>query len=191
MVRFFDAHLLAVPMRADLNPYYLCVSPKSIETYVDMAKAFGVVIDDTLQKIVDYEGSEIVVKNGTPVIEDTKAKEDKNFPWEALEKLVGEPVAIVPNVIFESLLDDLPIIARNQLENGESKNLFYEEVLPRKSKFFTIISFPTYLNIENKTRLQNSFDKFCEYITSDNLIQIGANASIGYGVTKFRENSYA
>lgn len=192
MVRFIEAHLLCVPMRSDLNPYYLCVSPQSIETYLDMAKAFGVRVDaKVLQKVADYRGEDILVKSGTPMIEDTKAKADTSYPWDELEKLVGEPVAIVPNKIYESLLDDLPVIARNQLENGESKNLFYEEVLPRKSKFFTILSFPTYLNPENKTRLQNSFDKFCEYITSDELIQIGANASIGYGVTKFRELSHA
>lgn len=188
MVRFIEAHLLAVPMRADLNPYYLCVSPQSIETYLDMAKAFGISVDsDALQQVADYEGKDILVKNGTPTIEDTKAKSDTSFPWEALKKLLGEPVAIVPNTIFESLLDDLPVIARNQLENGESKNLFYEEVLPRKSKLFTIISFPTYLNSENRAQLQNSFDKFHQSLIGDELIQIGANASIGYGVTRFTE----
>ena len=66
--------------------------------------------------------------------------------------------------------DNLPIIARNVLENGESKNLWYEQVLPAETVFFTIIQ-------EEGDALAKALD--------GQIIQIGANATIGYGYCKF------
>ncbi len=188
-IRFIDAHLLSVPMRSDLNPYYHCVSPKSIGQLLDFTDTFGVELKNrtALDKFVNYNAKDILVAEGTPTIEDEKAKESSDYDFSALEDLVGSPIALVPNVTYDVFLKDLPVIARNQLENGESKNLFYEEVLPRKSKFFTVISEPQYLNKADETRLQNAFDRFSDYLTDDDTIHIGANASIGYGVCTFKE----
>ena len=69
----------------------------------------------------------------------------------------------------------------------ESKNLWYEEVLPRKSKLYTLVSEPTYLNNEDSKKLKNAFIRFNEYLTGSDTIHIGANASIGYGVCTFKE----
>lgn len=66
--------------------------------------------------------------------------------------------------------DNLPIIARNVLENGESKNLWYEQVLPAETVLYTIIQ-------EEGEVLANALD--------NQIIQIGANATIGYGYCKF------
>lgn len=188
-VRFIDAHLLSVPMRSDMEPYYHCFSPKSIEQLLDFADTFSVELEnrEALSKLAKYDGGDILVKEGTPIIEDEQAKVDKNFDLSALEVLADGSVALVPNSLYEELLKNLPVIARNQLENGASKNLFYEEVLPRKSKLFTVISEPTYLNKEDETRLENAFDRFSNYLTDKDTIHIGANASIGYGVCTFRE----
>ena len=65
------------------------------------------------------------------------------------------------------------MIARNQLENGESKNLWYEQIVPRESVFYCIIG----LGDEHSAK----FDE----VWKDNLVQIGANATIGYGYTQF------
>jgi CRISPR-associated protein Cmr4 len=191
-VRFIDAHLLSVPMRSDLNPYYNCVSPKSVEQLLEFADTFTVTLEEKekLVKLSSYQGEEIVVKEGTPTIEDETAKADTSFDLSVLEPLVGSPVALVPNKLYASLLKDLPVIARNQLENGESKNLFYEEVLPRKSKLFTVVSEPTYLHPEDKKPLGNAFKRFSEYLTDNDTIHIGANASIGYGICTFKEIGY-
>lgn len=69
--------------------------------------------------------------------------------------------------------DNLPIIARNVLENGESKNLWYEQVVPAETVFYTIID--------------NKEDSTLTNILSDDktIVQIGANATIGYGYCKF------
>lgn len=188
-VRFIDAHLLSVPMRSDTEPYYHCFSPKSIEQLLDFANIFSVELEnrEALSKLAKYDKKDILVKEGRPIIEDEQAKADNSFDLSALEALVDGSVALVPNSIYDELLKNLPVIARNQLENGESKNLFYEEVLPRKSKFFTVISEPTYLNKDDETRLENAFDRFSNYLTDKDTIHIGANASIGYGVCTFKE----
>lgn len=73
---------------------------------------------------------------------------------------------------FEELCsdDNLPIIARNCLENGESTNLWYEQVLPAQSVLATIIQ-------------TNGKDDLKELENA--IVQIGANATIGYGYCKF------
>ena len=69
--------------------------------------------------------------------------------------------------------DNLPIIARNVLENGESKNLWYEQVIPAETVFYTIIDDKGDRALANK-------------IADDKaIVQIGANATIGYGYCKF------
>ena len=188
-VRFVDAHLLSVPFRSDTHPYYNCTSPKAMAQLVDFAKTFSLSLDniDELEKVANYDDESIVVKEGTPTIEDEKAQSSNEFNFDALEKLLGENVAIVPNKTFEEMLKDLPVIARNSLENGKSENLWYEEVLPRESKLFTVISEPTYLNNLDEKNLTNAFDRFGQYLTSKDTIHIGANASIGYGVSVFEE----
>ena len=66
--------------------------------------------------------------------------------------------------------DNLPIIARNVLDNGESKNLWYEQVLPAETVLYTIIQ-------EEGDVLAKALD--------NQIVQIGANATIGYGYCKF------
>ena len=66
--------------------------------------------------------------------------------------------------------DNLPIIARNCLENGESVNLWYEQVLPSQSVLATVI----------QTNSKEDLD-----CLNGKIVQIGANATIGYGYCKF------
>lgn len=74
---------------------------------------------------------------------------------------------------------ELPVIARNVLdEQGISKNLWYEEVVPHKSIF--------YFGVVSTTGNQELLDAF-EYVIKDQIIQFGANASIGYGLCKVRD----
>lgn len=69
--------------------------------------------------------------------------------------------------------DNLPIIARNVLENGESKNLWYEQVVPAETVFYTIID-------------DKGDHTLAEKIADEKaIVQIGANATIGYGYCKF------
>ena len=67
--------------------------------------------------------------------------------------------------------DELPVIARNCLENGVSKNLWYEQVLPRKSRLAFFI-------LHNDGEINKAFDSAITSVP----VQIGANASVGYGI---------
>lgn len=81
------------------------------------------------------------------------------------------PVPFINTNLKEISKDEnLPIIARNKLDNGESDNLWYEQVLPSMSVLGTLIC-------TNDERLETALDNA--------LIQIGANATIGYGYCKF------
>lgn len=68
--------------------------------------------------------------------------------------------------------DSLPIIARNCLENGESVNLWYEQVLPSQSVLATIIATPNAGDLD---------------VLNNEIVQIGANATIGYGYCLFKK----
>lgn len=74
---------------------------------------------------------------------------------------------------FNSLCsnDNLPIIARNVLENGESKNLWYEQVVPAETVFYTLID--------------DKDDGLLAEKIKNAIVQIGANATIGYGYCEF------
>jgi len=87
---------------------------------------------------------------------------------------------------FIELISDfhLPVIARNNLEDGQSTNLWYEQVLPRETKLFFIVLYPNpELGKEDaeQTKLKKYYDDFCTAIEG-NIVQIGANASVGYGL---------
>lgn len=72
--------------------------------------------------------------------------------------------------------DNLPIIARNVLENGESKNLWYEQVLPAETILYTIIQ----ENSDDQGKKNTLFEAL-----NGQIVQIGAGATIGYGYCKF------
>jgi CRISPR-associated protein Cmr4 len=75
---------------------------------------------------------------------------------------------------FEEAAKDLPVIARNYLDHGESKNLWYEEIVPRESLFACIIQGPS--------ASMNFFDTGI----NEKVIQIGGNATVGYGYCLFK-----
>ena len=96
---------------------------------------------------------------------------DSNFSYAKPENYNGKAVKTENDKLSQLCSDDnLPIIARNVLENGESKNLWYEQVLPAESVLYAIIQ-------EEGDMLAKSLE--------GKIVQIGANATIGYGYCKF------
>ncbi len=71
--------------------------------------------------------------------------------------------------------EELPVIARNQLENGISNNLWYEEIVPRETIFAWIVQSNGHADLEAE---------FLRKIDQQ-IIQIGANATVGYGFCHF------
>lgn len=87
---------------------------------------------------------------------------------------LGTPI---DKAAFDTLVQELPVLSRNHLENGVSKNLWYEEVVPRETLFGVAILAPTD---------DGHFEAFNATLT-EQIIQIGANATIGYGLCKFQK----
>lgn len=90
-------------------------------------------------------------------------------PFDIKEMLPEEHEEPLSNEDFEQL----PVIARNKLDNGKSENLWYEEVVPAESRFVFFVSYDD----------EGIFDVFNTKI-QEGVIQIGANGSIGYGFCK-------
>lgn len=79
-------------------------------------------------------------------------------------------------VQFKTATQDIPVLARNQLNNGISENLWYEQYLPHQSVFGAIIFSNT----------SDHWDTFDENVNGK-VIQLGANATVGYGYCKFEK----
>lgn len=142
---FFDANILFIPEQcSDSNCLYkLAYSKEVLQEFIDKAKMLGA--GYTIEAILNKVKAE-----------------------------VNDHVADTPKPLddFRYLCRDeaLPIIARNCLDNGESVNLWYEQVLPSLSVLGTIIE-------TNNADVLNKLD--------GKIVQIGANATIGYGYCKF------
>lgn len=141
---FFDAELLTLPVQNTDGQYYfkMAYDEKIIEQFVFKATRLDVNIE--LNMILDK------------IRESTNVEEGQIFNECNFNNLCGP--------------EKLPIIARNRLNNGESDNLWYEEVLPSKSVLGTFID-------TNDNNLVEALD--------GKIIQIGANATIGYGYCTF------
>jgi len=110
-------------------------------------------------------------------------KELETIDLNILERITGGPLLIMDDAGFKELCSDdyLPLIARNNLENGRSKNLWHEQVVPRESRFYFMVLKP---GNQNST---TGNDKAADLEFDDTPVQIGGNASIGYGFTIIRE----
>ena len=148
---FFDANILFIPVQDKENLYHLATNDEVSNRFIDFMKLLGVV------------DSNYTLDNLKNDIHNCGVIDEKRFndiEWNAnMKDLCSD--------------DNLPIIARNVLENGEGKNLWYEQVLPAETILYTAI--------DNKSDNNNSL--FNEL--SKSLVQIGAGATIGYGYCKF------
>lgn len=97
----------------------------------------------------------------------------EKFDYQIPKEIGNKQTKLLLSAEFYSVCgdDSLPIIARNVLENGESKNLWYEQVLPAETILYTIIQ-------EKNDDLANALD--------GKIVQIGAGATIGYGYCQFK-----
>lgn len=188
--RFFDAHLLSMPVRSNARPFFRTTSPLILEQLTDLLKQIAHNLDAESQAVLSafakpengflMHTEQGLAESRRPVLlEDYDKVANYNAQIEPLTALAGKPLAVVDNQAFRELCDDnhLPVIARNSLENGRSTNLWYEQVLPRQSLFYTLIMVPDHD--------QNHFDAFEKHLLGPQLKQIGANASIGYGFCQF------
>lgn len=137
---FFDANLLFIPERCidGKDVFRYAYCNELVNDFVERAKGLGVTCS-----------ADGIKKAGDIKDTNSQIRETEKF-----KELCND--------------DNLPIIARNCLDNGESVNLWYEQVVPSKSVFATMIMTPN-----------GELD-----ILHNQIVQIGAHASIGYGYCK-------
>jgi CRISPR-associated protein Cmr4 len=175
---FLSADLLSRPLRSDKVPYLNATSPAVLARLAQRLKGLGVTPLKELEELAKLE-----VASGTPLVfkQNLDGAIIEELDWKAkyslidvtgLTSLLGERLVLVHSADFQAL--DLPVIARNHLENGESKNLWYEEVVPYDSRFGWLLL----ADVAD----QKNWDIFIQGLR--NPVQIGANASIGYGLCK-------
>lgn len=177
--RFFDARLLAMPLRSDKALYLMATCPALLKEYFDTIRTFGFTLTPEEKQICSLTANKPQVvseKYNKARIEDLEIYADYNKNIQNLASLIGRNCVLLPDDDFNTLCDNyhLPVIARNHLDNGESKNLWYEQVLPRFSRMY----FPVLISQDTEV-----YKKFVSVITSS-LVQIGANATVGYGYCK-------
>ena len=199
--KFLSANLLSIPIRSDKMPFFRATSPSIILEFLNMIEILNIDIDsklkDDLKNLSKLDGEALVfdekLKNESDIyLEDFKAKY-REFDISKIKELLGDNLALLSNENMKKHCKKLPVVARNYLENGQSKNLWYEEIMPRESKFYFFVSKPSniYKGENNDIKNIESFDNKFENIIKENIFQIGANGSIGYGFSKIENFSKA
>jgi CRISPR-associated protein Cmr4 len=183
--KFFSAHLLSVPVRSNVRPYYNATSPEVINDFVDFCENAKVSLKvDKTKALLDFaalSGGPFTFDNLTEAMLEGSYARKGAFDSEKLKKVqyfIGESPALFPAMSFEEIMKGMPVIARNHLENGISQNLWYEEVVPRQSRFYFAILYK-----------EKNGDHFSEFTTKleSSLVQIGANSTVGYGYCKINK----
>jgi CRISPR-associated protein Cmr4 len=188
LVKFVDAKLLFLPLRSNIKPFYHATSLSNLKATVELLGDFGIKIEiDNIQT-----SKSVVIGTQKATVEDVEC-EALDADISKIKALFGiQNLAILSDEDFNEALQALPVIARNKLNNGKSENLWYEEVVPRESIFYTVFCY--YDNLDDSTpdskgktdrkKFEMAYRLFEEKLLAEQ-IQIGANASIGYGITRF------
>lgn len=184
---FFEAQLLTRPVRSNVKSFFRATTPAVIQNLLETIENFEIEFDATLKSEL-AKFSQLKPTKNTPIIfediknvivEDYEAKVE-HFDTSKLTSFLGEDLVLFEESDFKNL--DLPVLARNYLKDGVSQNLWYEEVVPKKTEFFFCIAKPTNLDEQDKKQKIDNFEK--RFDTKGSKVQFGANKSIGYGYSK-------
>lgn len=194
---FFEAQLLTLPLRASENVYYDCTSVPVLLDYLEQLNNFLNAGEKTKGLRIwlnnlNFNDKDFIYFHGSNnlEIEDYTNGKKINSVDQSIQKTLNNlcrikinKLAIFNKDIFTHICtDSIPVIARNQIkDDGTSGNLFYEEILPRKTIFYFLIGFDSYLN-NNGSSAKSEFEKVLNDETK--IFQFGANYSIGYGFSK-------
>lgn len=190
LVKFIDAKLLFLPLRSNKKPFFYVTSLETLKEAKNFLTSFGILIEfDSIQT----HGKSIILGTEGATVEDVDC-EALNADFSKLKALFGiQNLAIFNDEDFNEAVSNLPVIARNKIETNEEKgNLWYEEIVPRESILYTVFCY--YNNLDDSTadkkgktdkkKFEMAYKLFEDKLLADS-IQIGANSSIGYGITNF------
>ncbi len=191
-LKFMTGNLLYLPIRAAIGSmsYYLVTSKDILRQFGEMYKT---ITGDEVEKDFIEEVNKLDDKKAYAVIKENIKIEYNDYcePEVIAEQILNvlkratgadfEKLLIIPDEDLRHI--NLPVLARNQLDNGISQNLWYEEVVPHEAVFyFSVLSNGTEMGdtaLENFKEVIGNADK--------TLVQFGGNATVGYGLTKLIE----
>lgn len=155
-LKILSADMMAMPVRASRGEkaFYMVAPKSSKERFEQLVESFGIKGKFAGK---DYTEAGEVSVDAIPVTNKTT--------------ITGDIVYELADESFR--LIELPVMARNCLENGISKNLWYEEIVPHDTIFaFTVIA------RNDDGELLRAFKEAVD----GQVVQFGGNASIGYGL---------
>jgi len=188
---FFSANLLTMPVRSNKKFYFNAISNGVIKELLETIENFDIKIDEelvsSLKNLLEIDTiNPVIFENiNDCIIEDFDNLSIQNSLNETIKNFLGEDIVLFNDKDFKKL--SLPVIARNKLENGESQNLWYEEVVPKKSKFYFCIGKPDNLAEYDKKEKIDGFER--RFDNEGDKVQFGANKSIGYGYSLVKKVS--
>lgn len=170
-LKFLSARMLARPMRVSSGGS----KPYKLVSTNEMLKQAKELVETIKGKEVTNWNVELGAKDNTKV-EGYEVYTPNDSEGEAIKMFGLEDIVIMSSEDFKNV--DLPVLARNCLENGMSTNLWYEEIVPYKSIFFFgVLENEQVCN--NEKKYLNEFDNEI----NNQMVQFGGNATIGYGLT--------
>jgi CRISPR-associated protein Cmr4 len=168
--KFMTADLLALPIRCTHHSYVLGLNKMLIDS---LNHKSGVLVnnDKLINAVTDED---CLLASGTMpsevYAEEFKLQTGKHGNYQFPKGLDFHQAASFVEEHFKLLTKNLPVIARNKL--GKNNNLWYEEIVPHKTLFVTFIG-------------TSKEDAAFEKLLLEGVVQVGANASVGYGLCKF------
>jgi CRISPR-associated protein Cmr4 len=173
---FFDGHLLFLPIRSSHHFFYRATCSQLLVSLADSLSMHNTheELEKALRKLAEVNVEKgkpsYIGKNIGPIQLEDWTGQNSTQPITIPSEL-PERIALLHDYDFASLAQQLPIISRNYLEDGKSENLWYEEVVPREAMFYSTVTRPS--AIDNLNTWLND---------RKNMIQLGANATVGYGL---------
>lgn len=191
--KYFSAHLFTMPVRSNIKPYFRATCPTILKEITELMSSFDYQVNaevalsikrlkdtcvDMEKKFIFFD--EIQEKD---LIEDYALKSDEfEIRNDVIDDIIKNrlkydkgDLVIIRDDIFMEICENLPVIARNRIE--EPKNLWYEEVVPRQTEFYFFYVGST----DNRNAIMN---RIVVESKTKMPVQIGANASVGYGFCK-------
>lgn len=171
---FFSGDLLARPVRISggEGAYVLATTPELIGHFVEKATALGVTGLDQSPLPAPRAGN-VLCGRGCVEVEGLPATKSET-PCTLLEQLLGTDnwALMTTDDLFAI---DLPVQVHNLLADGDSKNLWYTQVVPHESVFGLLISGP-----DGDAQLE-------ELLGAEPIVQFGGGASTGNGYARLEQ----
>lgn len=184
---FFEAKLLTRPVRSNAKYFFNATSPSVIKEFLISCELFKIDLPQDLKSSLENLSQlnptkPFIFEDIKEAILEDDIAEYKQFDTSRLTNFLGKNLALFSDQALKAL--PLPVLARNQLDKGESKNLWYEEIVPKETKFYFFIAKPTNKDAKDNEQKIEGFERRFD---NEEIIQIGANKSIGYGFCKVQE----